>query len=108
MITSRLFQTETILGRQIRYDPNVEANLGKGRKLLNGGKYWLPAFSPYSTNFSKAFIVKTQECAWYNCRWHFLPHNPDFSNDPDEGGFRKHFGKRENAGSFSHNVFYHS
>ena len=55
----RLAQIEKICRRQHKCHSNIWICFGKGRKhCVKKRKCWLPAFSPFSTMFSKGFLQR--------------------------------------------------
>ena len=69
LLTDKIFspvQIQSICRRRKNSDSRIEIYIGKSRKHCEGRrKYWLPAFSPVLTMFSKAVFsrgVKSRDC----------------------------------------------
>ena len=95
----RLVQIESICRRQIECDRIIEIYFWKGRKHCGKRrKFWLPAFSPFPTMFSKGLflkVVKSRDCVEIVKP---LPHNTDFLMTLRNKTFKNIAGKGENAG----------
>ena len=58
-ISFGLVRIESICRWQMKYNWKIEICFGKGRKhCRKRRKCWLPAFSPFSTMFSKGFFLR--------------------------------------------------